>query len=831
MPLVRNELMQYISADSKLLVGGTKTYYEADANGELTVLKTIYSDPAMTVALPSSTTKLTNLGKEPDSVYIEYPYGVVIRDRNGKVIDTIGWVDGAGSSQTSSSLTVESIAALRLIEGQQDGDSVYVVSYHSGDGTNGGGRFVWYESESSADNSGTIISPATAPANGRWLRCVETYLTPLMFGASPTNTAIDSSVAFAACSSATSDARYNRDIYIPTGSYQIAGDVVCGGIFDIILGDNVRFFTNSSPANPYTVVLSPSAIKGGAPKQMVDYGKIQLVCAPTGVGESTVYLEWFGDKAANLDPDILNFAFSNSSGNLDYVVGTEWNIGSTVTATGIDLRFVDSGRFVITNSILNVNGLKNERGDGEPCVTGTFGIGNGGARNYDSDVFLYTDGTSNNASVLGEVQDFITSRNGNAGILNWVKGDYVITGSTFSNSDRERIHYTYQPGCIITPDSAFYVSSHTNVDFTVFNRNMTGYVHFYQDTDLRMFGLTPNNASGSAFAANNSVALVKAMESLNKSNLTGSANSENVYLIGGNQEYYFTSAVTYISSVSTAVSIKFKDAHFLAISGFASTFAFIYSDVPMEFRNCTISSPYLRSGDLTTGVTIVSSLSYLKIYGCKLIGSTTVDNMSSVTFTGSGIIKDSEISGVIIANDSNDVYIQDNVITQLAFTATTADFVVNNVLVTRNKFYGSTSKDVGIYYSTIGGGSIKDFGHDNCSVDENIFINDGSGGVIPASTCLKMTYGFITGSSINVDIDRGQKFIFRKLDGVFKKGNIGYTAISSENSYVSGIRTSFLDSDDTFFVQADSVTNSPAYIYLLIDVAVNDYFYSNDYAE
>ena len=724
--IITNPLPQYHDVNGNPLSNGYLRYYEPNTTDP----KDIFYDENLTISAPNPIT-LNSAGRTTQAIYTTYPYKVVAFDEDNEEQWSVEYVDLGLEGSGGLNYNVSSIAALRNITGQSAGDIAYVSGYYEA-GDQGGGTFVWRTDLPNDDNNGTVIRPVGAPALGTWIRQVDDYLTPLMFGASYSDSTKDSSGAFTLCGIEANSGLVQRDIYIPSGRYQVNGGFAMNGGFELILGDNVEFYTNDVPSTPYVVELNCTRLSGGKSAQIVDYDKVRLHIS--ALKESTVYLEWYGDKASNLDPDILNYAFANSSNNLDYVVTTEWNLGDDVSAANKNIRFQVLGEFNFASGSFNVNELKNERTDGAPCVTGIFGTGNGAARKYDSNVFLYTDNTSNNASVLGEVQDFITSRNGNDAVLNWVKGDYTITGSTFDNGSKERTHYTFESGCTITADDRFDVPSHTNVPYIAFNRSMAGYVHFYEDIDIRMFGVVAWNGSGSTlptFIDNNADALLLAVKSADLSITRADNNGGTPYLVGGNQEYLFKGGLTYTSSSpSSAIPARIKDVEFSFATGFSSTFGFLVTNIPLRIESSTFFFPVAQSDDATSGISVINTSSFLEVIDSKITGlEAATTNMGTLAGLPIRELRNSECKLNVLCTDPSDVVIEGNTITQLTFTATSSNYTASRVSVVNNKFYATTSKDVGIFVTTSGGGNIFDQLHSNCEVYRNSFNNDGTGSV------------------------------------------------------------------------------------------------------
>lgn len=88
------------------------------------------------------------------------------------------------------------IAALKLIEGETDGQPMQLKGYYTaGDG--GGGEFYWDATSTETDNGGTIIQ-ATGITTGRWKRLYSGDLEPIMFGAKYDGTTDDTAAHAAA---------------------------------------------------------------------------------------------------------------------------------------------------------------------------------------------------------------------------------------------------------------------------------------------------------------------------------------------------------------------------------------------------------------------------------------------------------------------------------------------------------------------------------------------------------------------------------------------------------------------------------------------------------
>ena len=77
--------------------------------------------------------------------------------------------------------SVTSVDELRTIAGTFDGQQVSLTGYYAGS-TKGGGILVWDAASTAADDGGVTFA-VTGVATGRWVRQLDGFVTPEMFGA------------------------------------------------------------------------------------------------------------------------------------------------------------------------------------------------------------------------------------------------------------------------------------------------------------------------------------------------------------------------------------------------------------------------------------------------------------------------------------------------------------------------------------------------------------------------------------------------------------------------------------------------------------------------
>lgn len=714
MPIAFKEFPQYLGIDSKFLVGGTVSYYEADADGLLTTPMTIYTDPSKTVPYPDTTLTINSLGTTDNAVYLDYPYGVIVKDINGDTVKTVGWIDIKDSATIGDGATVENIAELRTLSSAEDGDIVFVKGYYEA-GDQGGGEFVWDATSSFTDNGGTVVA-LSPPSTGRWIRQVDDYLTPQMFGASTTDFSVDSSNAFTRLRIEAGGGSLQRTVYVPSGQYQIGGSFGLIGDFDLEMGTSVTFFTNDTPATFYVVTIAPKSLRCNQESQMVDFAKVRLVMAPSSYDE--VHLQWFGPKTYG-NSSVIDWACDNTNDENPFVVTTSWDVdeiaGVSVSGGTSTFIFRKSGKFNMgINSAGSMYKIIPETD--EPCVTGYIRDWNGTARDYDSRCFFST--TSDNGDILSDVYGFITSRGGNDAMITWSEGGYSSSSGSVGDDHMERVTHDFQGG-IISWSSQFAISKMLPTSRLCFDRNMSGYIKMYQDMDIRNFGCVPQgNNTDSTIWNNNANAFIKAVESLNASYTIGAKPSTNISLTGGGCEYAFLSTLYLSFAAISVIPLVLKDMRIIGATGFTTApEGFIDTDLPIVFKNSNILFSTGSGG--VSGYPVITSTNSLELYRTNITGFSGVTAHSALTARPLKRMYDCDIDGCNIeCENPTDVMMERNTINgRLTFKATT-NWISDRVKVMYNHFISPASYIGGIYTDTT---FLARGGHTNCVVDKNTY--------------------------------------------------------------------------------------------------------------
>lgn len=122
---------------------------------------------------------------------------------------------------------VATIAALKALAIPTSAIAVNVQGYTArGDG--GGGLFWWDSASSATGNGGTIITPDSSPASGRWIRLYSGVISAKWFGAKGDNVANDTSALQAALNA-------GAWVYLPKGTYRCTG--LSTGACKCLMGD------------------------------------------------------------------------------------------------------------------------------------------------------------------------------------------------------------------------------------------------------------------------------------------------------------------------------------------------------------------------------------------------------------------------------------------------------------------------------------------------------------------------------------------------------------------------------------------------------------------
>jgi hypothetical protein len=146
-------------------------------------------------------------------------------------IDLIDTLSGTGGAISSGTPVYGTAAALRAAGTPGAGDSENAITLGAGAiGDGGGGRWYWDDTATAGDDTGFYLLPSGHVGDGRWVRIVDGFLTPQMFGVESDAvwntsawTGTDQTSKIQACD----DAAYSLGVPVfwPVGYYYIAGTI------------------------------------------------------------------------------------------------------------------------------------------------------------------------------------------------------------------------------------------------------------------------------------------------------------------------------------------------------------------------------------------------------------------------------------------------------------------------------------------------------------------------------------------------------------------------------------------------------------------------------
>lgn len=169
------------------------------------------------------------------TIFLDGLYRVALYDADDVLVS--GPIDGIGGGSTSgegSTLFVSLYDDLRALDGDDARAEVLEGRLANGDG--GAGLFVWDALETAADDDGTILTPATLPASGRWVRVRDPgALDPRWYGCTVDGTT-DDAAAFAAALAAS--AALGSPVVLAGGTLRMASTIAAtvGASLHIIPG-------------------------------------------------------------------------------------------------------------------------------------------------------------------------------------------------------------------------------------------------------------------------------------------------------------------------------------------------------------------------------------------------------------------------------------------------------------------------------------------------------------------------------------------------------------------------------------------------------------------
>lgn len=223
-------------------------------------------------------------------------YDFRLYDKNDHLIET--WDGIGGTDMLTSAVVIETMKNLRALD-PGTYTAINLLGYNeAGDG--GGGFFYWSSTSTAADDNGCIIQPSMLPSSGRWVRLVDEFVTPKMFGAYAQFQYNDSTAFIDANAYAAANNMY---INVTGGTYLIdasitftAKIVMCeGALLDIAAGhapSSIELL-NSPDSQIFACALAdtPVLINSVVKPTWFPNGDINYALKALPIGGGTVILE------------------------------------------------------------------------------------------------------------------------------------------------------------------------------------------------------------------------------------------------------------------------------------------------------------------------------------------------------------------------------------------------------------------------------------------------------------------------------------------------------------------------------------------------------------
>lgn len=347
--------------DRNIVTGAVVT--ATDINGAAVIM---YDDAA---GANGSTSKQTDINGQL-TVFVEsgeYTFSV-----NGRAIRAT--VRGRFDVQS-----IDSIATLRTVAGQFDGQQASLSSYYAS-GNTGGGVFVWDAASTAADDGGVTIA-VTGVATGRWVRQLEGFVTPEMFGAVGDGVTNDTTAVQATLNYASGKAEcvvcniYAVDGFVVPNNVRIRAAMVGAGFTGsgIVNGRNSsaqkQFFEGVSFYGSLELQIGGSSSSSFASEIYVKdvfistsgaFGVQMFFSENSGISNLTI------EMAGNIQGHGVKLGNIRNSSFEDIYVSGDVSIG--VSATGTASLLISSLEACF---LRNINVSKN---DGYPNISGDHGV-------------------------------------------------------------------------------------------------------------------------------------------------------------------------------------------------------------------------------------------------------------------------------------------------------------------------------------------------------------------------------------------------------------------------------------------------------------------------
>lgn len=534
---------------------------------------------------------------------------------------------------------------------------VYVAGYYSkGDG--GEGWFYWDANEGTADNSGTIIAPISAPSFGRWIRIFNGELvTPNVFGATPgyassVNSNLDSMIDWCDAN------QEHRHIRFPAGEYGINQNWATLSTDDVFIEfeEGAKFVAIDS-ATGLTLTLNNAEVQIHGALPIADFDDITPTIAPQIQIE--IRPEWLGAVGDGATDDYDAFV-RGFNANAKFLLngGTSYIFTGAAPGTfSVDSFHFESGASITIGNPDHIFNIDSIRVDDEASPVFKTYI-NGvriGTSVYKASWFDLDLGTGTIVAALWErlFEAASSDRTTYRTIVFDSNEEYLFSGTPSTPQTETYVNIDVKPG------TAFDLENYEIPFGTIVSGPWKIFSWDAGDTGLpilssgiirpQWFGARGNQTSGQDGFNDESIA--KSLATQEASSVSASIYSNNRYItdmvIDGNGEtFWFRNGVTY-AVTSDRLGMKMQNMTLAARSGFSGSALLVQTGGCVNLKDVDFVAK-----DATICLDVTGSATYdtdMMLSGCKMESSGValdIDGMTNVHLNGCNIEANLQVAAV-----------------------------------------------------------------------------------------------------------------------------------------------------------------------------------------
>lgn len=558
------------------LTYGSVEFYEAGTNTPKDVFTTAQGN-----ILNANPNPLDGAGYVTPSTGVhlgEGLYDIIVKDRYDAVIWTYPDIEGAtGSNISLTTGLVETIQELRNLPAGAF-TIVHVMGYYAGG--DGGGRWMqWKSASTGADNGGTIIPPASAPAIGRWEWMPlngDDSVTPQLFGALPSDGSLVIASEISSMINWCLTSEHKTIEFNLTGDYYINSSSDFSGNLNVVIHSDVRFINQSGFATT-TFSCQSLEIKGTGLLVDPNPNGASMDLAITVKEAMDVYATWWGADPASstLSSNAFSSMTNNISSNHRIIIDGEFRTSGGSLDFSKNVVLFKSGA-TYRNSVTDLifNEVYSE--SNTPALLGSFGNMKFTGTSCDASIIDWAP----NFIVNDDINDFIALNTEN-GVRNFrfivdvgsYQFQHACDAESVGQSAVVKFIWDLKEGCNILTTGIGKVDFGVVLagDYRVFNEYSVQYsMRFFQDQKIQWFGAVANDPTKGLTNANAFVTGISMNSNSNRANNYYDIASTTLELDGST----FYSEAIYVDTVSSgSVEAYMSNGRIRSIDLLASEYA------------------------------------------------------------------------------------------------------------------------------------------------------------------------------------------------------------------------------------------------------------------